>query len=126
MAAIMQEDTFIPSQKIIDSVTTDSFLDYEKIKNVELLLTESGKQFALTNPLHSNQSFLQEENGCRLFVPAISLEQLTPWILKQQGNAKPLSPPKVVEAIRQSVRKLADACQAYDTEEIRQKIKKSK
>ena len=126
MAAIMQEDTFIPSQKIIDSVTTDSFLDYEKIKNVELLLTESGKQFALTNPLHSNQSFLQEENGCRLFVPAISLEQLIPWILKQQGNAKPLSPPKVVEAIRQSVRKLADACQAYDTEEIRQKIKKSK
>ena len=126
MAAIMQEDTFVPSQKIIDSVTTDSFLDYEKIKNVELLLTESGKQFALTNPLHSNQSFLQEENGCRLFVPAISLEQLTPWILKQQGNAKPLSPPKVVEAIRQSVRKLADACQAYDTEEIRQKIKKSK
>ena len=63
----MQEDTFIPSQKIIDSVTTDSFLDYEKIKNVELLLTESGKQFALINPLHSNQSFLQEENGCRLF-----------------------------------------------------------
>ena len=116
--------SFISSQKIIDSVTTDSFLDYEKIKNVELLLTESGKQFALTNPLHSNQSFLQEENGYRLFVPAISLEQLTPWILKQQGNAKPLSPPKVVEAIRQSVRKLADACQAYDTEEIRQKIKK--
>jgi predicted DNA-binding transcriptional regulator YafY len=125
-SAVLQETTFEPSQEIIDSVTTDSFLDYEKIKNVELLLTESGKQFALTNPLHSNQSFLQEENGCRLFVPAISLEQLTPWILKQQGNAKPLSPPKVVEAIRQSVRKLADACQAYDTEEIRQKIKKSK
>ena len=126
MAVIMQEDTFTPSQEIIDSVTTDSFLDYEKIKNVELLLTESGKQFALTNPLHSNQSFLQEENGCRLFVPAISLEQLTPWVLKQQGNAKPLSPPKVVEAIRQSVRNLADACQAYDTEEIRHKIKKAK
>lgn len=125
-SAVLQDTTFTPSQEIIDSVTTDSFLDYEKIKNVELLLTESGKQFALTNPLHSNQSFLQEENGCRLFVPAISLEQLTPWILKQQGNAKPLSPPKVVEAIRQSVRKLADACQAYDTEEIRQKIKKSK
>ena len=120
----MQEDTFIPSQKIIDSVTTDSFLDYEKIKNVELLLTESGKQFALTNPLHSNQSFLQEENGCRMFVPAISLEQLTPWILKQQGNANPLSPPKVVEAIRQSVRKLADACQAYDSDEIRRKVRK--
>ena len=126
MAAIMQEETFTPSQKIIDSVTTDSFLDYEKIKNVELQLTETGKQFALTNPLHGDQSFLQEENGCRLFVPAISLEQLTPWVLKQQGNAKPISPPRVVEAIRQSVRKLADACQAYDTEEIRQKIKKNK
>lgn len=125
-AAMIREENFVPSQEIIDTVTTDSFLDYEKINNVELLLNEIGRQFALANPLHRKQEILREKKGYRLFVPVVSLEQLTPWVLNQQGNAKPISPPRVVEAIRQSIRKLADACQAYDTEEIRRKLKKAK
>ena len=44
--------------------------------------------------------------------------------MRQHGNAKPVSPPKVVSEIRNIVRNLADACQAYDDEEIRRKVKK--
>ena len=125
-SAVLQETTFEPSQEIIDSVTTDSFLDYEKISDVEIFLNDSGKQFALSSPLHSQQQIVQHDDGFRLFVPAVSLEKLMPWILNQQGNAKPVAPAKVVEAIRQSIRKLADACQAYDSNEIRRKVKKAK
>jgi predicted DNA-binding transcriptional regulator YafY len=125
-SAVLQETTFVPSQEIIDSVTTDSFLDYEKIPDVEIFLNDSGKQFALSSPLHGQQQIVQHDDGFRLFVPAVSLEKLMPWILNQQGNAKPVAPAKVVEAIRQSIRKLADACQAYDSNEIRRKVKKAK
>lgn len=125
-AAVMREEAFKPSQEIINSVTTDSFLDYEKIDNVEILLNDTGKQSALSIPLHSQQQLLQVNGEFHLFIPAISLEQLTPWILNQHGNAKPLAPAKVVEAIRQTIRNLADACQAYASDEIRKKVKKAK
>lgn len=125
-SAVLQDTTFTPSQEIIDSVTTDSFLDYEKIPDVEIFLTDAGRQFAQSTPLHSQQQIVQTDDGFHLFVPAISLEKLTPWVLNQHGNARPLAPAKVVEAIRQTIRNLADACQAYDSDEIRRKVKKAK
>ena len=123
-AAVIKEESFLPSKEIIDSITLDSFLDYEKLNNVELLLNEAGRRFAMSFPLHSRQSFTLDDDGWHMFIPAISLESLTPWVLRQQGNAKPLSPVKAVETIRESIRRLADACQAYDTEEMKKKTKK--
>ncbi len=123
-AAVIKEESFLPSKEIIDSITPDSFLDYEKLSNVELLLNEAGRRFAMSFPLHSRQSFTLDDDGWHMFIPAISLESLTPWVLRQQGNAKPLSPVKAVETIRESIRRLADTCQAYDTEEMKKKTKK--
>ena len=123
-SAMLLDETFQPLQEIIDSVTVESFLDYEKIPNVEVWLNEAGKKFAMVSPLHRKQQIINEDNGFRLFVPPVSLEHLTQWILNQHGNAKPVSPPKVVSEIRKIVKNLADACQAYDEEEIRRKVKK--
>ncbi|MEI2999955.1 MAG: WYL domain-containing protein [Victivallis sp.] len=124
-AAVIKEESFQPSKEIIDSITLDSFLDYEKLSNAQLLLNEwAGRRFAVSFPLHSQQSFTLDDDGWQNFVPAISLESLTPWVLRQQGNAKPLSPVKAVETIRKSIRRLADTCQAYDTEEVKKKTKK--
>lgn len=123
-AAVIKEESFMPSKEIIDSITLDSFLDYEKLNDVELLLNEDGRRFAVSFPLHSRQSFTLEDDGWHMFVPAISQERLTPWVLRQQGNAKPLSPAKAVEKIRESIRRLADTCQAYNTETIKKKTKK--
>ena len=111
-------------KEIIDSITLDSFLDYEKLSNAELLPNEAGRRFAVSFPLHSQQSFTLDDDGWHMFVPATSLESLTPWVLRQQGNAKPLSPVKAVGTIRKSIRRLADTCQAYDTEKVKKKTKK--
>ncbi len=55
-------------------------------------------------------------------VPSAPLERLVPWVLRQQGDATHLGPPAAVEAVRTAVRRLADACQAYDPDEIRNKV----
>lgn len=125
-AAMMLDKTFIPSKEIIDSVTQDSFLDFEKVLDVEIWLNEKGRYFASVHTLHSKQSFVKQGKGAyRMYVPAVSLEKLVPWILQQQGNARTEAPAAAVEAVRKAIRNLADVCQAYDPEEIRQKTAKA-
>ena len=124
VAAVGKEERFKPRQEIVDSITSDSFFEYESIRDVTLKLNERGRRFAELYPLHSRQSFELEEDSYLMFVPEIAQERLIPWILRQQGDAKPISPPRVVEAVRDSIRRLADACQAYDPNEIRKKVRK--
>lgn len=122
--AMQLDATFTPRQDIIDSVTPDGFMDYEKTKDVTIWLNEAGRQFAAIHSLHSRQSILQNDDGSYLmYVPAVATEQLIPWILRQRGNARPESPPAVVEAVREAIRHLADVCQAYPKEEIRTKLR---
>ena len=110
---------------IIASVTPDKFLDYEQVNNVTIRLNEAGRQFASVYALHSAQSFTHNDDGfLTMFVPSVPLERLVPWVLRQQGDATPLGPPAAVEAVRTAVRRLADACQAYNPDEIKNKVRK--
>ena len=123
-SALILDKTFKASREIIDSVTPDTFLDYKKIPNVTIWLNEEGKRFAAIYTLHSKQSFTKDDDGnYNMFVPAVSLERIVPWMLRQQGNAKPVSPPLMTEAVRDAIRHLADVCQAYDPNEIVDKVK---
>ena len=125
-AAVDLEIPFTPNPEIIASVTPDSFLDYKPVEDVRIHLNEAGRMYAFAHALHSEQDFVKDEDGSyHMYVPKVPLERLVPWILNQQGNATPESPPKAVEAVRAAIRRLADACQAYDPEEIRWKNRKS-
>lgn len=124
-SALILDDHFVPNTDIIDSVTPDQFLDYDRVKDVTIRLTEEGRQFASVYALHSAQSFMRGDDGLfMMFVPSVPIERLVPWILRQAGDAEPLSPPAAVEAVRTAVRRLADVCQAYDPAEIKAKVKR--
>ena len=124
-SALVLEEHFEPDVNIIASVTQDQFLDYARIEDVTIRLNEAGRQFASVYALHSAQSFtLNDDGSFTMFIPAVSIERLVPWILRQAGDAEPLSPPAVVESVRAAVRRLADVCQAYDPAEIKEKLKR--
>lgn len=124
-AAVVLDETFKPSPAIIDSVTPDQFLDYERVKDVTIRLNEAGRQFASVYALNSAQSFTRNDDGSfTMCVPFVPLERLVPWILRQAGDAEPLGPPAAVEAVRAAVRRLADVCQAYDPDEIKDKVRR--
>lgn len=124
-SAVMLNETFRPSSAIIDSVTPDRFLDYERVKDVTIRLNEAGRQFASVYALHSAQTFTRGDDGFfTMCVPSVPLERFVPWILRQAGDAEPLGPPAAVEAVRAAVRRLADVCQAYDPAEIKDKVRR--
>ena len=123
-AAVVKEEKFKRRGDIVNSVTPDSFFGYDRLSNVVLELNGRGRRFAELYPLHSQQSFEQEEDLHRMFVPEVSRELLIPWVLRQQGDARPVEPALAAEAVRDSIRHLADACQAYDPDEIRKKVRK--
>lgn len=124
-SAIVLDEMFKPSPAIIDSVTPDQFLDYERVKDVTIRLNEAGRQFASVYALNSAQTFTRDDDGFfTMCVPSVPLERLVPWILRQAGDAEPLGPPAAVEAVRTAVRRLADVCQAYDPAEIKDKVRR--
>lgn len=124
-SALILGEHFEPDPDIIASVTPDQFLDYVRIEDVTIRLNEAGRQYASVYALHSGQSFTRGDDGFfTMFVPAVPLERLVPWVLRQAGDAEPLSPPVAVEAVRKAVRRLADVCQAYDPDEIKGKLKR--
>ena len=99
-SAIVLDEMFKPSPAIIDSVTPDQFLDYERVKDVTIRLNEAGRQFASVYALNSAQTFTRDDDGFfTMCVPSVPLERLVPWILRQAGDAEPLGPPAAVEAV---------------------------
>ncbi|MCQ2380538.1 MAG: WYL domain-containing protein [Victivallaceae bacterium] len=106
------DETFSPNEDIIKSVTTDKFLDYEKIPDVVIRVNNDGLRFAKIHTLHSRQTF-EPADDCGwsvMRVPAASLEQTVPWILQQQGNAVPVEPPELVQSVKEAIEKLRETC----------------
>lgn len=109
--AHMLESTFTPSSKIIEGATLDGFLNFTKIHNIKIKLTATGAQFAQTHLLHSRQKMEMQDDGTYLLtVPAVAEQGLVPWILRQRGEAVPLSPMEVVQAVKEAALKLASLC----------------
>ena len=116
-AAAILDETFAPATDTIENITSDTFWNYKSISDISIRLNDAGRMYAIANPLHSGQKFVQDEDGSYLlYIPAAPLERLVPWILNQQGNATPETPSSVVEAVRKAILRLADACQAYNSD----------
>jgi predicted DNA-binding transcriptional regulator YafY len=108
--ATMLTDTFKPDHKIIDSVTLDKIVSYKKIPNVKIRLTGDAVKFAKANQMHSKQKITKKRDGSFLFsIPEVPAEVVVPWILSQKGEAVPLEPPVIVEAVRKGAQATLDS-----------------
>lgn len=110
--AQMQSTTFTPNRKLIDGVTLDSFLSFHKVENVKIRLSRNARKFAVSNRMHTKQNISSEKglDTFMLIIPAVSLEVVVPWILSQKGDAVPLEPREVVEAVKTAAQKIANLC----------------
>ena len=108
-AEILNE-TFVPQQSIIDSVTLDGIVSYKKIPNVKIRLTGDSVKFAMANRMHSKQKMKKNHDGSFLFcIPEVPAEVVVPWILSQKGDAVPIEPPEIIEAVRQASARITES-----------------
>lgn len=108
--ANLVSETFKPNHKIIDSVTLDEIVSYRKIPNVVIRLTSDAVKFAKANLMHSKQKVTKKRDGTVLFtIPEVPAEVVVPWILSQKGEAVPLEPPEIVEAVRKGAQATLDS-----------------
>lgn len=108
--ASMLPNTFKPDHGIIDSVTLDKIVSYKKIPNVKIRLTGDAVKFAKANQMHSKQKITKKRDGSFLFfIPEVPAEVVVPWILSQKGEAVPLEPSKIVEAVRKGAQATLDS-----------------
>ena len=101
--AFLMQETFAPDQGIIDSVSLDTIVSMPPVRDVTIRLTGEAPKFAKSNRMHTRQRIAKEPGrpGSFLFtIPSVPLAVVVPWILAQRGDAVPLSPPELVEAVR--------------------------
>ena len=108
--AWMLPETFTPDYGLIESVTLDNIVSYRKIRDVKIRLTGDAVKFANANQMHSEQKVRKKRDGSYLFsIPEVPAEVVVPWILSQKGEAVPLEPPEIVEAVRKGAQATLDS-----------------
>ena len=107
--AEMLPETFVPDMGIIRSVTLDDIVSWEKYADVRIRLTGEARKYAVAHRMHSKQRIRKEGKDSWLFIiPEVPKQVVVPWILSQQGQAIPLSPPGIVEAVRTAARAILE------------------
>lgn len=101
--------TFAPDMEIIRSVTFDNIVSWKKYSDVRIRLTGEARKYAVAHRMHTKQRLRKEGKDSWLFIiPEVPEEVVVPWILSQQGQAIPLSPPEIVEAVRTAARTILE------------------
>ena len=103
------DETFEPDMKIIKSVSRDNIVSYKPVFNVKIRLFGSARKFAEANLMHTRQTLQKEpDRDSWIFsIPAVPAEIIVPWILSQGGDAVPLSPQSIVEAVQEKLDRLS-------------------
>lgn len=103
------DETFEPDMKIIKSVSRDNIVSYKPVFNVKIRLFGSARKFAEANLMHTRQTLQKEPNrdSWIFSIPAVPAEIIVPWILSQGGDAVPLSPQSIVEAVQEKLDRLS-------------------
>ena len=106
------DETFTPKQAIIDSVSLDTIVSMPPIHDVRIRLTGDAPKFARSNRMHTRQIIKKDPDvpGTFLFtIPSVPTQVIMPWILAQHGDAIPLNPPELIEAVRQGAAKIMES-----------------
>ena len=103
LKAEMLPETFPPDMEIIRSVTPDNLVSWKKYSNVKILLSGEVRKYAVAHRMHSKQRIRKYGKDRWLFtIPEVPEQVVVPWILSQRGEAVPLEPPEIVEAVKNS------------------------
>ena len=99
----MLDGTFAPDMDIIASVTRDNIVSFKQIPDVRIRLTGNARKFAMANLMHTKQTIEAEPDGKSWIftIPSVPAEVVVPWILSQGGEAIPVSPKCIVDAVRE-------------------------
>ncbi len=107
LRAEMLPENFTPDMKLIRSVTLDNIVAWKKYDHVKIRLAGDARKFATANRMHTRQTIRKSKDGSWLFtIPSVSAEVIVPWILSQKGDAVPLEPPEIVEAVRSAAQSI--------------------
>ncbi len=107
--AELLNEFFSPDAEIIDSVTLDEIVAWKKYDNVKIRLAGDTRKFAASNRMHTKQTLTRNRDGSWLLtVPAVSEQIIVPWILSQKGDAVPLEPPEIVDAVRDAAQAILE------------------
>ena len=99
--AELLEDAFTPDMGIIRSVTLDNIVSWRKYADVKIRITGEARKFALANRMHSKQRLKKDGKNAWLFtIPEVPEQVIVPWILSQRGEAIPIEPPEIIEAVK--------------------------
>lgn len=100
-------DMFYPRQEIVDAVSLENLYDFKRKYEVKIRLNMEGKRKAELSSMHPEQKIEVDGNGgFILTIPSVAPEIIVPWIMRQCGDAIPLSPPEIVEEIRKNTEKI--------------------
>ena len=105
MEAELLEEGFIPDKKVIQSINSDEFLGFQKLKNVKIRIADALRDGLAAHPLHSGQE-IHEDNT--VDIPAVSREVLFPYLLSQQGQAELLAPEELRIELKNILRKMLE------------------
>ena len=109
LEAEMLPETFAPDMKIIRSVTPDNLVSWHKYSDVKIRLTGEVRKYAVAHRMHTKQRIRKDGKGGWLFIiPEVPEQVVVPWILSQRGEAVPVSPPEIVEAVRRAAAALLE------------------
>jgi len=107
--AELLDTTFAPDKAIIDSVTLDTIVAWKKYPNVKIRLTGDARKFASSYRMHSRQTLTENPDKSWLFtIPEVPEQIIVPWILSQGGDAIPLEPQEIVDAVKRRAAALLD------------------
>lgn len=98
--------SFTPNRAIIESVTPDSFLGFEKVQNVKLKVTGTAIDSLKASQLHTLQKI--DEDGIAV-IPAVTKEVLFPFVLSQHGLVELLEPADLRAELKAELEKMLNA-----------------
>jgi predicted DNA-binding transcriptional regulator YafY len=104
--AEMLSTHFEPDPAIINSITPDDFLGFEKIRKIKLQASPHALARLEAAPLHSKQKI--KKDGI-VEIPAVAREVLFPFLLSQQGDAVLLEPAELREEFKQTLQNMLAA-----------------
>lgn len=111
--AYEMDQTFKPDNRYIHGISADNYFQFPEIPEVKIRLSKAGNRYAQAHPLHAEQKIKSDGQGNYILqVPKVSKEKAVPWILSHAypGDAIPLEPKKLVEALKKALRSILAQC----------------
>ena len=101
------ETPFEPSPEIIDKFVPDELLVFGTVRDSVVKLTAAGGNAARKRPLHPEQELCKQDDGTYLLTVRVAAKKdAVSWVMQQCGEAVPLAPDKLVQAVKDAAQKL--------------------